>query len=520
MSAAPLFYIALRALSADAQVWARLWSGQIALLVQNTLALIVSCVLLSVGLGVLLAWVVERTHLPARRLWRLLFALPLAVPAYIAALSYIILFRRGGWVDSLLTPLLGLGYGETPLPNIYSLGGATIAISLCVFPYVYLPVGAALRNTNRTLEEAARMTGRSSWSVFINITLPTLLPAIAAGAVLVAMYVLSDFGTVSMLRYRTFTTAIFSQLSSQVDRAAASVLSLVLIGLALVLLLAESRVAQRERQFTGGSVWRPTVLRPTHANVGWAAIVAPLFALWSLGVPLLVLGTLTFESFVFPTEADRIWSVGNDGVWQHSLNSLLLSGLAATLATTLAIFPSYLAVRRPDALSRGLLALSKTSYALPGVIVGLAFIMLLNQWAPAIYGTVTGLLIGLGFRLLPQAVTTSEAALRTVPARLEQAARVMGNTTRQTLWRVTLPIAASGIVASWTLVFITAMKELPTAIMLRPPGFDTLPVRIWAAASESVYTQAAPPAFLLVIITAIPLALVYSRWMGQVGIGD
>jgi iron(III) transport system permease protein len=520
MSAAPLFYIGLRAFGAEPELWSRLWAGQIPPLVFNTLALVFSCVLMAGTMGVTLAWVVERGKLPGRNIWRLVFALPLAVPAYIAALSYIILLRRGGWVDEFCTWLFGLGYGQTPLPNIYSLGGATLAISLCVFPYVYLPVGAALRSSNRTLEEAARMAGRSGWSVFCSVTLPALLPAIAAGSVLVAMYVLSDFGTVSMLRYRTFTTAIFSQLSSQIDRAAASALSMVLIGLALAVLLVESRVAQRERQFIGGSVWRPAQVGSGGRGMGWALVIAVVLAAWSLGLPLLVLGALTVQSFLFPTEADRIWSVGNEGVWQHGLNSLFLSGLAATLATALAIFPGYLSVRRPDRLSRGLLALSKTAYALPGVIVGLAMILLLNQFAPAIYGTVAGLLIGLAFRLLPQSVTTSEAALRAVPPRLEQASRVMGNTTRQTLRRVTLPIAASGLLASWTLVFITAMKELPTVIMLRPPGFDTLPVRVWAAASESVYTQAAPPAFLLIVITAVPLALVYSRRVGRVEIRD
>ena len=138
--------------------------------------------------------------------------------------------------------------------------------------------------------------------------------------------------------------------------------------------------------------------------------------------------------------------------------------------------------------------------------------LLLNRWVPILYGTIFALVFAFIFRLLPQSLSTGESALRSVAPSLEQAARTMGASPARTFWRVTLPVAAPGIAASWALVFITAMKELPTAILLRPPGFDTLPVRIWAAASESVHTQAAPPAFLLILLTTLTLLpLMHSR---------
>jgi iron(III) transport system permease protein len=140
--------------------------------------------------------------------------------------------------------------------------------------------------------------------------------------------------------------------------------------------------------------------------------------------------------------------------------------------------------------------------------------MLLSQWLPTLYGTVAALVIGFTFRLLPQALAAGEAALAGVPRACDQAARVMGCGPLEVLRRVTLPIAAPGVAASWALVFIGAMKELPTAVLLRPPGFDTLPVRIWAAASESVHTQAAPPAFLLILLTTLPLVVLSARGFG------
>jgi ABC-type Fe3+ transport system, permease component len=158
-----------------------------------------------------------------------------------------------------------------------------------------------------------------------------------------------------------------------------------------------------------------------------------------------------------------------------------------------------------------LLAASKSAFALPGIIAGLALVLLFNRWVPFIYGTIMMMIIGFALRLLPQAVATNEAALRRVGPSLEQAARVMGCRPVTVFHRVTLPIAAPGIAASWALIFITSMKELPMAIMLRPPGFDTLPVRIWAAASESVHTQAAPAAFLLIVLTLLTLLLLMGR---------
>lgn len=148
------------------------------------------------------------------------------------------------------------------------------------------------------------------------------------------------------------------------------------------------------------------------------------------------------------------------------------------------MFPALVAAHRPGRWGSLLLAACQSPFALPGIIIGLSFVLLVNRWAPMLYGTVVVLVIGVVFRLLPQAVTANESALRAVSLPLEQAARTLGNNGFRTFQRVTLPVAAPGLLASWVLAFVTAMKELPTVILLRPPGFDTLPVRIWMAASE------------------------------------
>lgn len=514
LSATPLIYMVIRALEADPTMWGRLWHGQIPLLLSNTIALVTTTVLFSVMLGVGAAWLVERTDLPGTSIWRVFLALPLAIPAYVAAICWLILLRRGGLIDYVALEWFAIPRGALPLPAITNQWGAMLVIGLCVFPYVFLPVGAALRTMDRSLEEAARIAGQSALTTAWRVILPLAAPAAAAGALLVALYTLSDFGTVAMLRYRTFTLAIYQQFSGQIDRSAAAILSFVLIGLAIPMLYASGWFAGRERRLARAR-WQPRRVTPLGVWRIPALLTLGTLVFLSLGLPLLVLGGLTLQGWLFPSEADRIWGINNQGVLRHSLNSVGIAVAAATGATLLAAAPALAATRAPGRWSNALLAVCQSPFALPGVIIGLSFVLLLNRWVPMVYGTVAALLIGFVFRVLPQAVTANEAALRTVAPCLEQAARTMGCNDGGAFRKVTLPVAAPGLLASWVLVFVTAMKELPTAMLLRPPGFDTLSVRVWAAASESVHTQAAPSAFALIGVTVITLLFIMRYQAGM-----
>jgi iron(III) transport system permease protein len=511
LAVTPLVYILWRSITAPPDTWGRLWSGQIPGLLLNTVALVAAAALFAGGLGLGLAWLVERTDLPGRAVWRWVLALPLAVPAYVGALCYLIVLRRGGLVEQALITWGGWQFGQAPLPSLYTLGGAALIIGLFTFPYVYLPAAAALRSTNWTLEEAARVAGQGAWGAFRSVILPLLTPALLAGVLLVSLYVLSDFGTVALLRYRTFTVAIYNQFAGQVDRHGAAILSLVLIALALPLLFGENWFTRRGQRYGAATTWRPRRLAPLGRWRGPAIGLVGAVAGLALGLPVLVLGGLTLQGWLAPTAVDRIWGGAGDDLWRHGLNSLLVAAFAATLATGLAFAPAYLAVRYPQPVGRLLARVSKAGYVLPGLIAGLALVLLFNRWVPVLYGTVVMLVLAFTVRFLPQAIASTEAALQATSPTLESAARTMGRRPWQVFREVTLPLAAPGVAAGWVLVFLTAMKELPTAILLRPPGFDTLPVRIWAASSESIYTQAAPPAFLLITLTVVAMGLLFSR---------
>ncbi|MEM7033499.1 MAG: ABC transporter permease subunit [Chloroflexota bacterium] len=406
------------------------------------------------------------------------------------------------------------GFCKNMRPPLFNLWGVAAVISLYAFPLVFLAVAAALRVQDAALEDAAHVFGRSQRQIFFEVTLRLILPATAGGLLLVGLYVLSDFGTVSLMRYQTFTTAIFRQFSGEIGRTAASIVSLGLIGLSLPLLLGENLLHYRNRRYSRNAHWRPA--QPISLGQWRGLATAYIIGLATLSVflPIALLAGLTIQGIVAPTEMDRIWSITVWSLWQAGGNSVLLALSGATLVVGLALLPALLTVRHPTQYSRTLSWLSKTAFALPGIIVGLGFLMFFIR--TPVYATVAALGLALTFRLLPQAVTLNEATLRTVSPTLEQAAYTLGQGQWHTVQRVTIPLAAPGLLAAWALAFVTAMKELPLLVILGPPGFDTLPIKIWEAANDSVYTQAAPPALVMVGLTTVILAIIYSA--GRFGI--
>ncbi|MCW3012232.1 MAG: binding-protein-dependent transport system inner rane component, partial [Solirubrobacterales bacterium] len=235
----PLAYLVVRAVGADADAWDAVLRMRTLTLVTSTVLLVVAVSASAAVLGVALAWLVVRTDLPFRRVVGVAAALPLVIPSYVVALALIAAFGPGG--------LLGEGTW------IFGFLGAWLALTLATYPYVYLLAAAALRRMDPALEEAARGLGRSRRQVFREVTLPVLRPAVGAGTVLVALYALSDFGVVSLMRFDALTRAIFLQYRSLFDRTPAALLGLVLVVLTVVVLVLEARSRGGGRVVRGGA---------------------------------------------------------------------------------------------------------------------------------------------------------------------------------------------------------------------------------------------------------------------------
>ena len=232
----PLAYLVLRVVQGGAEAWSVLGRHRILELVAQTALLVVLVTAVALVLGVSLAWLVTRTDLPGRRFWAVAAGLPLVIPSYVAALILLAAFGPRGFLQQILEG----PFGVERVPEIYGLWGAVLALTISTYPYVYLLAGAAFRELDPALEEASRSLGRSRAQTFRRVTLPVLRPSLGAGALLVALYTLSDFGAVSLMQYSSLTRAIFLQYRSLFDRTPAAVLTLVLVLLTVVVLVLEA----------------------------------------------------------------------------------------------------------------------------------------------------------------------------------------------------------------------------------------------------------------------------------------
>ena len=485
----PFAYLLLRA-GGSSRGWQILWRRATLELVWSTGLLVAGVTLASVAIGVSLAWLTTRTDLPGRRLWALAAALPLVIPSYVAAFCLLGAFGPRGLLQQLL--------GVERLPEIYGYWGALLALTLSTYPYVLLLTSAALRGLDPSMEEAARGLGRQNLYVFRRVTLPAVRPAIGAGALLVALYTLSDFGVVSLMRYDALTRSIYLQYKSLFDRTPAAVLALVLVALTALVLVVEGRSRLRTSRSSPGVARRQ---RP-HELGRWK-------------VPALVYcGTLVGAFLAVPATVLGYWLARGldraESPLGEAINSVSASALAAVAAAIAALPIALLAHRYPGRGTRLLERLSFAGNALPGIVIALSLVFFAANYASPIYQTLALLVFAYVVRFLPQALAGTESSLASVSPRVEEAARSLGRGPLRAAFTVTVPLARSGILAGAALVFLSAMKELPATLLLRPIGFDTLATEIWRFTSVGAYSRAAAPALLLIAVSA-PLVYLLSN---------
>nr|WP_240948046.1 iron ABC transporter permease [Planosporangium mesophilum] len=427
---------------------------------------------LTAVLGTGAAWLVERTTLPGRRIWNALLAAPLAVPAFVTSF---------GWVS--LTPAVE-GYW-----------GALLIVTVSYYPLVFLPAAAALRGLDPALEETARALGHGPWRTFLRVVLPQLRPAVLGGSLLVGLHLLAEFGALQMLRYPTFTTAIFDQYESAFNAPAANMLATVLVLCCALLLTAELRLRGRRRYARVGR-GAARSLEPVRLR-GWTApALVALFAVvaLALGVPM---GSLVHWLVVGASTAFPVASLVTTAA-----TSIGLGLLAALLTTALALPVAWLSVRYRGSVSTLLERSTYVANALPGIVVALALITVSIRFVPSAYQTTGVLLVGYAILFLPRAMVSARAAIAQAPPVLEDVAHSLGTRGATTLRRVILPLIAPGVGAGAALVFLAVVTELTATLLLAPIGTRTLATEFWSHSSDIAYGAAAPYAALMVAISA------------------
>jgi len=478
LASIPLVWLFVRVGGASTERVAELLVRERTVALAVNSAVLVACV--SAGclvLGLVTATLLARVRLPRPGLWWVLAALPLAVPSYL--LSFAVLAIS---------------------PTAQGLGPLVLVLVLACTPYVTLPAAAALRTADTGPEDAARTLGRGALAAYCRVTLPQALPAALAGTLLAALYTLSDFGAPAMLRYESFTWAVRAAYEGSIDRTAAAVTALVLAALTLLLVVAE-RVARRRftRARATTAVRRVPPVRLGRAGtalaVGGLSVVA---AVTLLGPPAALIARIVRAGGV-----DVDWARLVSAAW----STLMLSGAAALLAVALAVPVGVLAARYRGRTVSAVESLSYLGQGLPGVVVGLSLVFFSLAVLPGLYQTAVVLVFAYAVLFLPKAIGATRSAVERVPPEVEEVSRTLGRSARATWWVVTARQAWPGVATGGLLVMVTAMKELPATLMLRPTGVDTLATLLWGRTAVASYGAAAPAALALLVVACVPAAL-------------
>jgi len=509
----PLIWILLRVLQVDtsyaASILLRRTTVEILL---TSLGLVGAVTAASILLGVPLAFLTVRTDLPLRRFWTIAVALPLVIPSYLGAFTFISAFGPSGQLADVLAPL------GVDIPTIYGFWGTTLILTLYTYPYVFITTRASLLSFDQQLVEAARSLGISRWEAFKRVTLPQLLPGIASGGLLVALYALSDFGTPSLMRLDVFTRVIYVEYNA-FGRETAALLSVQLLAITAVILAIESRVGNESDGAyvgtkSGGEngttvslgAWKLPAL-------GFCATVVFL----CLVVPLWILAHWLVRS---PSQATR---TGLEFQWIFAANSALVSLAAALACAVLAVPVAYLAATHRSKLAELIDRATYVGYAMPGIVLGLALVffavwyessanaLLGGDFAPTLYQALPLLIFAYVVRFLPQAVGATRSSVLRVDQSLSEAARSLGRSPVDAFREITLPLIAPGVIGGAALVFLTTMKELPATLLLHPTGFETLVTYIWSVREVGYYGSAAIPALALIVVSGLSMVVILSQ---------
>ena len=498
-AALPALYLVIAVLDDPSAAWDAIWRSETLELTIRSSALALAVTLSAVAIALPLAWLTTRTDLPGRRIWTVLTTLPLVIPSYIGAYLFIAALGPKGALQNVLEPL-----GVDRIPSIYGFPGAWLVLTLFTYPLVLITVRGALARLDPQLEEAARSLGRSPAAVLRTVVLPQLFPAIGAGALLVALYVLSDFGAVSLMRFDSFTRAIYVSYSASFDRTAAAALGALLVLLTVGVLYLYGRARRRSayHRIGPGSVRTPRIVHLGRwrwpALAGCTAIV-----LLALALPVGVLVYWAAKGLSSGIEFSTLA--------QNAGNSLLAGLLAAAVGAACALIVALLAVRGGGRLGALVERMSYSGYALPGIVIALALVFFATRVALPLYQTLGMLVFALSIHYLPLAVGACTAALLQINPRTEEAARSLGRGPVAVFRTITAPLARGGVLAGAALVFLHAVKELPATLLLAPIGFETLATDIWRQTGYGFFEAAAIPSLVLLAIAAPPLYLLSER---------
>jgi iron(III) transport system permease protein len=442
-------------------IWRHLGQTVLQDYVVNSLALMAGVTVGTLALGLSCAWLASMCQFPGHSLFEWALLLPMALPAYIIAYTYTGLLDFSGPVQTSLREVTGWGYGDYWFPEIRSLGGAIVMMSLVLYPYVYLMTRAAFLNQSLCVLDVSRTLGNGPWRTFATVALPLARPAIVAGLSLALMETLADYGTVQYFGLQTFTTGIFRTWYGLDNAPAAAQLATALLGFVFILVVLEQASRRRARFHQTSQRHQDLKRIVLRGPTAWAAV-----ALCTLAVGAgfaLPAGQLLWWSMV---EVDDPF---NGPFFSLLGTSILLAMVAAVLSVALALFLGY--GRRLES------------------------------------GTMAALIFAYLVRFLAVSLQAVNAGLDRIKPSLDEAGRSLGYRPSQVVRLIHMPLLRGSLLTALLLVFVDVLKELPATLILRPFNVNTLAVRAHEMASDERLADAGPAALAIVVAGILPVIL-------------
>ena len=495
--AVPLCYIAINLLSNPNDFFEYILETKTLKLAWNTILLAVTVTIASICISVPLAILTIRSNLPLKKLFRVVLCLPLVFPSYIYGFLFIILFGPKGFLYDMLQII-----GIEKIPDLYGYWGAFLCLTLLSYPYIFISVTSSLTKLDYSYEEASYSLGKSFWDTYIRVIIPILKPSIIVGAILVTLYVVSDFGAVSLLQYKSFSYVIYNQYQTIQRTAAASTSTiLILIGL-LTIWFYKPESANTNLYRSTASVSKNTKLIDL-GKFKWI-IVLLISALVFVSV-ILPISVLINWSYTFTTNYDDFFKI-------EVITNSIYASFVGTLSTVFLAIPiAFLIAKHKSTFSKTIEKISYIGFVLPGIVVALAVVYFGINFAMPIYQTMILLAIGYLILFIPVAIGIIKPVVSQINPKLEESAKSLGASNFKIWQKINFPSMAPGITGAFILVFILIMKELPATLILAPLSFNTLATSIWTHATEAGFGMAAVYSGILLLFTGLPMFFMFNK---------
>lgn len=513
----PLLALLWQAAQGSEGLWSHLAAHVLPHALGQTAMLMAGVGVLTALIGTSAAWLVTAHDFPGRRMLEWALLLPLAVPTYIVAYAYLDLLHPLGPVQSLVRAVLGY---DSPrdfrLPDIRSMSGAILLLSLVLYPYVYLPTRAMFMTQAGNLVEVARTLGTTRRLIFRRVALPLARPAIAVGVSLALMETLNDIGASEFLGVRSLTISVYTTWVTRSDLPGAAQISLAMLLLVVALISLERWARRRQRYAVSGQRARSFARERLSRRAGLAALGLGLLpVIFGFLLPALYLAVEAWKRFQFAGLSDRLMvEARNTFVLSASATlAVLICGLVVACASRVYPQRSMQIVQRTASLG----------YAMPGTILALGILIAaagvdrwINQTGRTLFGIDPGLVligsgVALGYaylaRFLAISIGSVEAGLTRIPRSYDQSARTLGHGVTGMLAHVHLPLSRAALAAAGLLVFVDCMKELSATLLLRPLNFETLATHLYGEAARGTYEEAAIAAWAIVLVGILPVIL-------------